>query len=130
MSVRRPYRLVVVAVAVVLLGACGGGGGGGGKAYQEPKGPARETIKIEAGNFYFKPDTITTTPGIVNLELEDAGGLHTLVFDGAEAGFQLEVGGATKTDTKKIQLSPGKYTFFCDIPGHRAAGMHGTITVK
>ena len=29
-----------------------------------------------------------------------------------------------------LSLKPGKYTFFCQAPGHRAAGMYGTITVK
>ena len=27
-------------------------------------------------------------------------------------------------------LKPGRYTFFCDVPGHRMAGMHGTLIVK
>jgi plastocyanin len=27
-------------------------------------------------------------------------------------------------------LKPGTYTFFCQAPGHRAAGMYGTLTVK
>ena len=30
----------------------------------------------------------------------------------------------------KITLKPGTYTYFCQVPGHRAAGMVGTLTVK
>jgi plastocyanin len=30
----------------------------------------------------------------------------------------------------KVSLKPGKYTFFCAVPGHEAAGMKGTLTVK
>jgi uncharacterized cupredoxin-like copper-binding protein len=29
-----------------------------------------------------------------------------------------------------VNLKPGAYTFFCQAPGHRAAGMLGTLTVK
>ena len=34
------------------------------------------------------------------------------------------------SQSKKIDLKPGKYTFYCSIPGHRAQGMEGTLTVK
>jgi uncharacterized cupredoxin-like copper-binding protein len=27
-------------------------------------------------------------------------------------------------------LKPGKYQFYCTVPGHRQAGMEGTLTVK
>ena len=27
-------------------------------------------------------------------------------------------------------LKPGKYVYFCTVPGHRQAGMQGTLTVK
>ena len=29
-----------------------------------------------------------------------------------------------------VSLKAGTYTFFCEVPGHRAAGMFGTLTVK
>jgi plastocyanin len=43
--------------------------------------------------------------------------------------------GATPTfeggvKTLKLNLKPGTYKFFCSVPGHRMAGMEGTLTVK
>ncbi len=114
----------------MLLVACGGGGGGGsGNAYQQPKGPATETIDIAATNFSFTPDKISAKPGIAKIVLKSNGGIHTLVFDHKVPGFQLEVESGS-TDAKKVDLKSGKYTFYCDITGHRQQGMVGTITVK
>jgi plastocyanin len=43
---------------------------------------------------------------------------------GATPTFQ----GGTKTMT--LNLKPGTYKFYCSVPGHRMAGMEGTLTVK
>ncbi len=55
-----------------------------------------------------------------NLTVEGTGG-STL---GATPTFQ----GGSKTLT--LNLKPGTYKFFCSVPGHRQAGMEGTLTVK
>jgi uncharacterized cupredoxin-like copper-binding protein len=55
---------------------------------------------------------------------------HAVGVDGSgvdEEGDTVEKGG---TSTVSVDLKPGKYTFYCPVDGHRAAGMEGTLTVK
>jgi uncharacterized cupredoxin-like copper-binding protein len=33
------------------------------------------------------------------------------------------------TKSEEFDLKPGKYVMFCNIPGHYAQGMYGTLTV-
>jgi uncharacterized cupredoxin-like copper-binding protein len=122
--------LVTAAATLVVLAGCGGGGGSG-QGYVQPKGPATQTISIAASNFMFVPDNVTANAGITKLELDGKGGIHTLVFDKNKVpGFLLEVSGAGDSESMKVDLKAGKYVFYCNVDGHRALGMQGTITVK
>ena len=52
-----------------------------------------------------------------------------------QQGTNGPVVGATPTftggaKTLSVKLKPGTYTFYCSVPGHRQAGMQGTITVR
>jgi uncharacterized cupredoxin-like copper-binding protein len=124
----RPAAFALAAVAAVAVAACGDSGGGGGSSYKEPKGPAQETITVKGGNFFFDPKDIEAPAGVVAIKLESEGGLHDLVFDDDKVpGFKLEASSG-KSDELKVNLKPGKYTIYCDIPGHREAGMEGTLT--
>jgi mono/diheme cytochrome c family protein/plastocyanin len=44
-----------------------------------------------------------------------------------EKGNEVNQGG---TSTVSFDAKPGKYTFYCSVPGHEQAGMKGTLTVK
>lgn len=47
---------------------------------------------------------------------------------GASGAGKIVPQGAVSTFT--VNLKPGKYTFYCQVPGHEQAGMKGTLTVK
>ena len=127
---RRWARVVVIALATTAVAAaCGGGGGGGGSSYKQPSGPAQMTLDIKGGNFFFDPKSPQAPAGVDAIKLTSEGGQHTLVFDGGKVpGFKLQANSGNSAQLK-VNLKPGKYTFYCDIPGHRAAGMEGTLTV-
>jgi plastocyanin len=130
--IRRVGAVTLLALAAALLfTACGGGGdSAGAKAYVEPKGASTQTISIEAGNFYFKPNKITAKPGIATIKLTAKNGIHDFAFHNAYSGFLIEADGGGGAQSKKIDLKPGTYKFYCTITGHEAAGMKGTLTVK
>lgn len=47
---------------------------------------------------------------------------------GAVVGATPTFQGSSKT--LSLNLKPGTYKFYCSVPGHRAAGMEGTLTVQ
>jgi len=128
---RRIGAVVAAVMMTVGFAACGGSDGGGDSAaYVEPKGASTETISVDSGNFYFEPNKLTADAGIATIELTAKNGIHDFNFDGAYPGFKVEADGGGGTGAKKIDLKPGKYTFYCSVTGHRAQGMEGTLTVK
>ena len=98
-------------------------------------GPFAGKIAIEAApgsQLKFAPVSLTVPTGIYSVTLTDgSNGPHTLDFDDAATLF---AGLAVNSDGEKVSSriffgEPKDYTFFCAIPGHRAAGMQGVIHV-
>jgi plastocyanin len=97
-------------------------------------GPIDGSFTITAlPSLSFSPSAVTVTTGIYAITLVDGStGQHTLNFDDpttlwSEVIVQAE--GETKT-TRIFFGQPGHYAFYDSIPGHRAAGMQGTVTVS
>jgi plastocyanin len=56
---------------------------------------------------------------------------HSLCVEAPEQGT-LGCTGTFRGDRGKLRLrlEPGRFTFYCSVPGHRAAGMQGTLVVE
>lgn len=120
----RTARVLVIAIAAMVIAACGGGDDAPTTA------PASGSVNVEAGDLYFEPTSLTAAAGDVQVTVENTGAVeHDFVIE--EIG-DVEVvyadPGATVTGT--VNLEAGTYTFYCSVPGHRAAGMEGTLTVQ
>jgi plastocyanin len=78
------------------------------------------TTSLEAKAGKVSIDFTNASPVGHNVTIESSGGKE----EGATETFQ----GGSKTLT--LNLKPGTYKFYCSVPGHRMAGMEGTLTVK
>jgi plastocyanin len=98
--------------------------------YVQPTGAAASTVTVTAlPTLKFDATDYTAKAGVVQINYVDGGGTHTLLIDDPKFnGFELAVPGGPKSG--KVDLTPGKYTIYCSIPGHRQAGMQATITVS
>jgi plastocyanin len=139
--------LAVVALATLGLAACGGddddddggdtaaaettteettgGGGAGGGATVDISSPSGSDLA-------FDQTDLTTMAGSVTINYNNPQSLSHDVVVEDESGqvlgeTELISEGETMTT---VDLQPGTYTFFCDVPGHREGGMEGTLTVQ
>lgn len=117
-----PVLGVAVATAVVIAG-CGGG-------EQPGVDLAAADVVFVATDFAYDPDTTTIDAGPATIALDNQGSVvHDWMIEGQEATTEVEAGpGGQAVET--VDLQPGIYAFYCDISGHRASGMEGTLTVE
>jgi plastocyanin len=79
----------------------------------------------------FSTKKISAKAGKVTLKMTNLS--TTIPHSIAIRGKGVDKKGAVVTDgvsTVSAKLKKGKYTFYCTVGGHEAAGMKGTLTVK
>jgi plastocyanin len=112
----------------LLLTGCGGDDGGSGSG--DDTTPA-DLVAHGNDKLEFDKESYSTTAGAVVIELVNDGSQpHTLLFDDGPDFDKLSVSGEGDTDRGTAQLEPGSYTIYCDVVGHRSAGMEATVVVN
>jgi uncharacterized cupredoxin-like copper-binding protein len=146
---------ILAVVAGALVAGCGGSSSTTSTTTGTQEGEATgTTTEIKLGDFFFEPKSATAEPGSVTITSPNEGKVeHELVLfktnmDPAklptEAGGGVdeekldqeaeeigEIADVEPGDTKSGQfdLKPGDYVMFCNLPGHYAQGMYGSLKV-
>jgi uncharacterized cupredoxin-like copper-binding protein len=150
---KKVASLLVLGLAAVALVACGSESSsdstatttetnaestaaGGAEGASGSEGGGSSVVKIEAAegsDLAYTTKEATAKAGQVSIDFTNPQSLsHDVAVEDASGE---EVGGtelvASGSTTATIgDLKPGKYTFYCTVPGHREAGMEGTLTVE
>jgi plastocyanin len=151
---KKVVAFLVLAIAALALVACGSSSSSdsssstteasGGESQAEQGGAAKEeassggsasTLKFEAdpnGELAYTTDHMTAKAGKVTIDFKNPQALdHNVAIEnseGKEIARTEPVADGSETTT--ADLKPGTYHYFCTIPGHREAGMEGTLVVK
>jgi plastocyanin len=138
---RTPSRSFMVAAAAALTVGAGAGtaiaaspGHPAAIRAAAPEAAKLQVLKLSAnssGSLMFSTRTLKAKPGRTEIEFTNhAPESHnfTLTLKGKTIAATPTFHGGTKSIT--VTLKKGSYVYFCSVPGHRQAGMQGTLTVS
>jgi plastocyanin len=135
----------LLAVGALAIAGCGSsnkssGGSGSGGSTATPTSTSTpsssgggKSVPVAAdpsGAPSFNTKTLKAKSGTVTFHFTNKSSVpHAIAVEGHGVNTKGKVvtGGS---DTLSVKLKPGKYTFYCPVDGHRAAGMVGTLTVS
>jgi uncharacterized cupredoxin-like copper-binding protein len=84
------------------------------------------------GQLAYSTKSLSAKAGKVTIDFSNSAPLsHNMTVEspsGSIVGATPTFQGGSKT--LSLNLKPGTYKFFCTVPGHRQAGMEGTLVVK
>ena len=132
---RRTVLVVLPLLAAALLAAgCGGDDNGSTTATEDTSATGEATtLQLAAdpsGALAFDKTSLEAPAGTVTVELtNDSSVPHNVEVEGN--GVEEESDTITAATTSlTVDLEPGTYEFYCAVPGHKEAGMEGTLTVS
>jgi uncharacterized cupredoxin-like copper-binding protein len=110
--------------------AAGASAAGASSATAAPSGtcasPVGTTVSVNEYDFGFKLSRLSVPCGTVTFNMTNTGAApHDFVIAG-NSGAVIRTGQST---TMTATLGPGRYRYLCDVNGHDALGMVGTLTV-
>jgi plastocyanin len=139
-TMRRILGVVApVAVAAVALAGCGSSSSTTTKSATKSvtvstSGAHAVSLSAECcGRLKFDTTTLSAKAGTVTILMKNPPGpvsvKHGIAVEGNGVDKDGKIVGPGGSSVLAVQLKAGKYTFYCPVPGHRQAGMQGTLTV-
>jgi plastocyanin len=108
--------------------------GGNAQTAPAPAAPATNLLisADPSGQLRFDKTSLQASAGPVKITMNNPSPVpHDVALEGpggvSQTGKIVPKGGASEV---QATLKAGSYTYFCSVPGHRQAGMEGTLTVK
>ena len=105
----------------------------------EPGGQAPDTAVTavdvaspEDGSLVFEPDGLQVDAGTITIAYSNPSTVpHNINIEDASGQVLAKSQTITDSDLElTAELAPGEYVYFCSVPGHRQAGMEGTLIVQ
>jgi plastocyanin len=135
--------LALLALAAVGVAACGGDDEDEEEPTEAATTETTETgdagggasVSISAnpdGDLAYEQDSVSAPAGPVTIEFDNPAPIgHDVVVED-DSGNELARTDVISGDTTTAEgeFEAGDYTFYCSVPGHREAGMEGTLTVE
>ena len=111
-----------VALTVVVLGAAAVRGRPGGTVAQPGD------LIVSSRSMAFSPESLRVAPGRVGVAMTNHDLFwHTFTVSSLGVDLRVPVGATRRTS---FDGPPGTYEFVCQVPGHTAAGMRGTLVIR
>ena len=145
----KPNRLyaALALVAVLAVAGCGSSKKSSSTSSSTPAAPATTSstpttssgggagnLKLSAdpsGAFKFDKKTLSAKAGKVTITMDNPSPVaHGVAIEGNGVDKDGKIVNQNGTSTVSASFKAGKYTFYCPVPGHRQAGMQGTLTVQ
>lgn len=153
--IRRSSAAAVLVLGLIVLAGCGSSSSSSSSASTEStstpastpttsstpatapesSGGGASSVSLEAdpeGQLKYNTKSLSAKAGKVSIDFTNSSPVgHNVTLEsssGEEVGATPTFQGGSKTLT--ATLKPGTYKFYCSVPGHRMAGMEGTLTVK
>jgi plastocyanin len=155
---RKKLALLTVPLAAVAIAACGSSSSNSSSAAAKSSAPATmssssmsssstmsaaaapsgkaTTLHLAAaktGALMYNTMTLSAKAGKVTIDFTNPSAVpHNVSVQKGTSGPNIAATPTFAKGTKSItmNLTAGKYTFYCSVPGHRQAGMVGTLTVS
>ncbi|MFN4218477.1 MAG: cupredoxin domain-containing protein [Candidatus Bipolaricaulia bacterium] len=115
---------VLAALAVVLSGCDLFKG-------QPPYAPAVQEISVVLKDGQIIPARMTIKAGTVRFVVRNQGTIdHGFEVEGQGIEEEIDPFPPGRTQTLELELAPGTYEVYCQVPGHKELGMKGELIVR